>query len=262
VSKPTALDTAHARMQAEPENTEARLRFYECLAATELFLLLQREADERRIEPCTIEADGASFVLVFDREERLADFAGGPAPYAVLSGRSASEMLASERLGIGLNTEVAPSSILLPPDAVAWLAELLGDVPQRTEALPRELRAPAGLSDGFLSALDARLASAAGLARRAHLAGVIYDDGTQGYLLAFTDAVPGAETALARAAADVMRFSDGVDAVFDVAFFRSDDPALSRLARAGLRFDLPEPGTKPSRPAAPGMDPDAPPRLK
>jgi len=34
------------------------------------------------------------------------------------------------------------------------------------------------------------------------------------------------------------------------------------LSRVGLRFDLPEPPEPPRGPAAPGMDPDAPPRLK
>jgi hypothetical protein len=43
----------------------------------------------------------------------------------------------------------------------------------------------------LLTALDARLASAAGLARRAALVAVVYAGGRQGHLLGFIDAVPG-----------------------------------------------------------------------
>jgi hypothetical protein len=46
-----------------------------------------------------------------------------------------------------------------------------------------------------------------------------------------------------------------------VAFFDSSDPICRRLARVGLRFDLPEP-PEPATPAAPGSDPDRPPRLR
>jgi hypothetical protein len=36
---------------------------------------------------------------------------------------------------------------------------------------------------------------------------------------------------------------------------------MARLAKVGLRFDIPEPEEAPG-PAAPGMDPDRPPRLR
>ena len=40
----TPLDTVHAAMEAAPQDDAARLRFYERLADSELFLLLTEEA--------------------------------------------------------------------------------------------------------------------------------------------------------------------------------------------------------------------------
>ncbi|MDX5350173.1 MAG: SseB family protein, partial [Paracoccaceae bacterium] len=109
---------------------------------------------------------------------------------------------------------------------------------------------------------DAKLARAGGLAAAAVLAGVVYSDGRRGHLLAFLDAAPGAEGALARAMQEALVFS-GVEAgELDVAFLAPDDPAARALVAVGLRFDLPAPEVKDLAPAAPGMDPSRPPKLR
>ena len=82
-------------------------------------------------------------------------------------------------------------------------------------------------------------------------------------MLAFVDAAPGAEGALAQAVGEALTFS-GIEAgALDVAFFDASDPVAPRLARVGLRFDLPA-LARPERaePSAPGMDPDKPPKLR
>jgi len=265
MAEETLLDAAHQAMEAAPEDGQARLAFYERLAAGELFLLLESEAggDEGTVSPRVFTIEGQGYVLAFDREERLARFAEGPAPYAALSGRVIAGMLAPEGLGMGVNLEVAPSAILLPPEAVAWLDGTLSQAPDETEARAQSFHAPAGLPESLLGALDARLASAAGLAELAYLVGVTYEGGAQGHMLGIVDAVPGAEGALARAVADVLSFSGLEAAALDVAFFRGSDPVAARLARVGLRFDLPKAQAVTQTPgAAPGMDPDRPPRLK
>lgn len=263
MTEQTLLDRAHEAMQAAPDDPGARLRFYERLATSELFMLLKEPATGGSIAPRLCEVDGQSFVLVFDREDRLARFAGGPAPYAGLSGRAAAAMLATEGLGLGLNLDVAPSAILLPAEAMAWLAEMLAQGPDEIEARPRELTAPAGLPESLLAQLDARLAGAAGLARCAYLAGVTWDNGATGHMLGVIDPLPGAAPALARAVSEVLQFSGLDAAALDVAFFRAEDPVTVRLARVGLRFDLPPaPPQGQAGPGAPGMDPASPPRLK
>jgi len=259
----TLLDQAHAAMEAAPEDEAARLRFYEVLSGSELYLLLVAEPEGENVTPELFEVGDAGFVLVFDREDRLAQFVGRSAPYAALSGRVVAGMLAGQGLGMGVNLEVAPSSILLPPEAMAWLVETVGEAPDEVEARAQEFAPPRGLPEGLLTALDARLATAAGLADMAYLVETTYDSGAKGHLLGVIDAEPGAEGALARAVSEVLRFSGLEAAALDVGFFRASDPVAARLARVGLRFDLPKPEAPAQVPgSAPGRDPDKPPRLK
>jgi hypothetical protein len=259
----TPLDHAHAAMEAAPADDAARLRFYDRLAGSELFLLLEDEAEGDRIRPQVFPAEGQDFVLVFDREERLTDFVGGQAPYAALSGRRLAEMLAGQGIGLGVNLDVAPSSILIEAASVDWLAATLSEAPQEVEERAQEITAPGGLPEALLTALDARLAAAEGMARMGYLVGTTYEGGRRGHLMAFVDPLPGAEPALARAVAAALTFS-GIEAgTLDVGFFRAADPVAARLARVGLRFDLPEaPKAEPVAGTAPGMNPDAPPRLR
>lgn len=262
MAEATRLDEAHAAMAAAPGEEGAARAFYAELAAAELFVLLEKEAAGEAISPRTLRVEGADCVLAFDREERLARFAGGPAPYAALSGRALARMLAGQGLGLALNFE-APSAILLPAEAVAWLAETLGHGPDETEARPRAVHPPGRLPESLLAALDARLAGAAGLAACAWLVRAEYADGGTGHLLAVIDALPGAAPALARTVAELWGFADADAGALDVAFFASADPVAERLARVGLRFDLPRPEPRAQVPgAAPGMDPDTPPRLR
>lgn len=257
----TRLDHAHTAMQAAPEDATARLRFYEMLAASELYLMLKSEPEGDRIDPETFELSDNSFVLVFDLEDRLTQFAGRAVPYAALSGRSIATMLAGQGLGLGVNLDVAPSAILLPSEAVDWLAETLSDGTTEIEAKPEKFNAPKGLPEALLVSLDARLASMTGLARMAYLVGVTYDTGAQGHMLGFVGADPQAEPALARAVSEVLIFSGLEAAALDIAFFDTSDPAAARLARCGLRFDLPQPPAAGPR-TPPGSDPDKPPIIR
>jgi len=259
----TPLDIAHAAMDAAPEDDAARLRFYERVADGELFLLLETEVEDQAVTPRVFALEDGPVVLAFDREDRLSAFTGAPAPYAALPGRVIAAQLAGQGIGIGLNLGVAPSSLLIAAGAVDWLAATLGHAPAEVVAQPVAFHAPGGLPDRLIEGLDAKLARAGGLATTALLAGVSYADGRRGHMLAFVGAVPGAEPALARAAAEALTFS-GVDAgEMDVAFLASDEPALVPLARMALRFDLPMPALPDTGARlAPGMDPDRPPRLK
>lgn len=254
----TPLDAAHAAMQATPDDDAARLRFYERLAEAELFLLLDGEPEGSRISPSIFDTSDGRFAVAFDREDRLTAFAEGPAPYAALSGRSIASMLGAQEIGLGLNLGVAPSSFLVPAGALAWLTDTLGDGPETRVEKPEEIAPPAGLPEHLVSGLDAKLATARGLARMAYLVAVTYTGNRPGHMLAFIDVTPGAEPALARAISEALVFS-GIEAgTLDVAFFAATDPIAATLARHGLRFDLPQIET--ARP--PGIDPSKPPKLR
>lgn len=257
----TPIDRAHAAMQAAPEDDAARLRFFERLADAELVLLLSRDPEGDAIDPDLFELPDASYLLAFDTEERLAAFTGRAVPYVALSGRTLAGMLAGQGLGLGLNLG-APSETLLPAPALDWLAAMLSETPRTVTARPAAVAAPSGLPEPLLPALDAKLAAAEGLAQAACLVAVTYDDGSRGHLLAFLDPLPGAEEALARATGEALAFS-GIEAgALDVTFLPASDPAADRIARVGLRFDIPAPAALPGPPTAPGMDPDRPPRLR
>jgi hypothetical protein len=258
----TLLDRAHAAMEAAPGDDAARLRFFERLADAELVLLLAQEAEGAQVTPEVFEVGEARYVLVFDSEARLAGFVGRPAPYAALSGRAVARMLAGQGIGLGLNLEVAPSSILIPAGAVDWLAETLARRPSEVAERPEEIAAPGELPEALLEALDAKLAAAAGLAPAAYLARVRYAGGRPGHLLAFVDAAEGAEPALAQAVGEALIFSGLEAGELDVAFFAAADPVAARLARAGLRIEIAAPERPARRVAAPGMDPERPPKLR
>lgn len=259
----TALDQAYADLQAAgEEDVHARLRWFDRLSASELFLLLEAEAVADRVRPRVFEVEGGAFVCVFDREERLSAFAGEAAPYAALSGRALTEMLVGRELGLAVNLGTE-AEMLLDGAAVAWLSDLLAERPSEVEEVPQEVEAPRGLPETLLTALDARLATAAGLAGTAVLVAVRYAGGGRGHLLAVLDAVPGAEPALARLVGEALSFSGLEAGTLDVGFFRGGDALAERLLRVGLRFDLPEAVEDVmSGPGAPGLDPDKPPRLR
>ncbi len=261
----TILDRAHQAMAAAPEDDAARLRFYERLADSELFLLLDSEPAGDEIAPQVFALEEGRFALAFDLEERLSDFTGAPAPYAALPGRVIARELAGQGVGLGLNLGVAASAFLLPAEALGWLAGTLDHAPGEAEALPEAVEAPKGLPEAVIAALDAKLARLAGLARAAHLVAVRYAGGRRGHLLAFEGARPGADAALAKAVSEALVFS-GIEAgEIDVTVLAEGDPLRDRIARVALRFDLPEPARETAQvvtPSAPGMDPARPPKLR
>ena len=262
MTETTALDTAHAAMHAAPNDDKVRLRFFERLADSELFLMLTEEAQGENISPEVFDVADGQFVLAFDREDRLAQFADRPVPYVALSGRVLSSMLAGQGIGLGLNLEVAPSSMLIPAEALGWLATTLQHGPEEVQERIAEFLPPKGLPDNLLTALDTKLATAGGLAQSAYLVATKSEHGATGHLLGFVGAIEGAEAALATAASEALTFS-GVEAgAMDVGFFAMDDVAAGLLAKTGLRFDLPQPEQPDTIRPAPGSDPEKPPMLK
>lgn len=249
------LDAALAAMNADPENASPRLAFMARLAEAELYLLLEAEPEDEKIKPTIFDTDDGRFILMFDTEARLANFAG-EAPYAALSGRAMASMIDGQGIGIALNLDTPDTAFLLPADGVQWLARTTQGAPEETSAKITELSAPAGLPDALLVALDATLATVAGRADAAWLAAVEYEGGARGHLLVFTDPAPGAEGALAAAVREALVFSGLEAGVLDVTFAPSASGLAARLVRHALRIDLPKP------PSAPAPDPDTPPRLR
>ena len=256
----TPLDVAHAAMMAAPDDDAARLRFDERIADVELLLLLHAEPNADQINPVVFEE---TYLLVFDRAARLAAYVGTPAPYVALSGRAIAGMLEGQSLGMAVNLKVAPSEILLPADAVGWLRDTLSHEAGEVQTRIEEVLPPKGLPETLIAAIDAKLATATGMAAGAFLVGVTYPGGGRGHLLAFIGAIDRAQDALVRAASEALTFS-GIEAgAMDVGFFAPSDPIVTKLAKVGLRFDLPQgEGLQHTPRMPPGSDPSKPPILK
>jgi len=262
MAEQTPLDMAHQIMQNAPEDEAARMRFYERLADSELFLLLKEEAVGDSLLPEMIEVEGVKYLLVFDREERLAEFARGSAHHAALSGRVIATMLAGQEIGLGLNLDVAPSSILIPDQALIWLGEMLAGTPDQVMEKPEIIERPTGLPEALLTSLDMKLASAAGMAKTAYLVAVTYHGGRRSHMLAIIDAVPQAQGALAKAVNEALSFSAIEASELDVTFLAAGDPVCGVLEKVGLRFDLPENKVQSQTISPPGGDPNSPPILR
>jgi len=236
MAEPTILDTGFAAMSAGGD--AARLRFYETLADSTLIVPLEREPDGDNIAPEMFETGEGRFVLGFDREERLLQFTDAATPVATLTGRVLVRMLAGQGIGLGLNLDVAPSSMLIPANAVDWLDRTLTGAPDQIEARVVEYQRPDALPPALFQTLAAKLASGAGLARAAYLVAVRYEDGGQGHLLGFVGAAPPVRAAVAKAVAEALTFSGLDQGVVDVGFFEPEDKVVATLARHGLWLDL------------------------
>ena len=259
----TPLDQAHAAMEASPDNDALRLQFYERLADSELFLLLEDEPTDDIAKPIIFPVEDQQFALVFDSEERLVAFSQTPTPFVSLSGRAIANMLNGQGIGLGVNLSVAPSSILLPDTAVTWLANILSVKPETAQAKPVAIYAPSAIPEVLLTSLDTKLATMAGVAKAAYLAEVAYEDAPKTHVIAFVEAIEQAQDAITTAVSEALTFS-GIEAgTLDVMFLRGSDPICAELAKVALRFDLPELLEPKARTiAAPGSNPDKPPKLR
>lgn len=258
----TPLDLAHSAMQSAPDDEGAALAFYERLSDAELFMMLEEEVSDDAARPLIFETEDGPFALVFDREERLAEFVETPTPYVALSGRRITKLLVGQGIGLGVNLS-SPSAMLLPPDAVEWLFVTHGAQSIVTEAMPEQYFAPKGLPESLIGAIDTKLANMSGVVAAAYLVGVSYVGGLRGHMLALLDVPEAAREGVAEAIAEALQFS-GIEAgQLDVAFLELDDPHVPHLVNNGLGFEIPAlilPTTLKS--LAPGMDPDKPPKLR
>ena len=98
------------------------------------------------INPKVFDLEDGPVVLAYDSDDRLAVMGTGPLPYAALPGRIIAQHLAGQGVALGLNFgSGAPSEVMLPPEAMRWLAEMLDSQPVQLEAQPEAFFAPQGL---------------------------------------------------------------------------------------------------------------------
>lgn len=256
----TPLDLAHGTMM---KDESAALSFYARLAEAELFMLLEAESGETSVEPLVLETSDGAVVLVFDTEDRMAAFSDEVVPYLSLSGRRIAQMLAGQNIGLGLNLGVAPSAIVLPAEAIDWLAETLAEDGGETQDRPVEITPPVDVPSAVITALDGKLANMAGVVGAAFLVSAAYKGGKSGNMLALIDVPQPARTGVFEALSEALQLSGAENTLLDIAFLEAWDDSIEKFARVGLGFDIPELVLAPQpEHIAPGTDPNKPPILR
>ena len=248
----TRIDEAFAVMNLS-DSDAGRLRFYEAVLESELFLLLDQISDGETAKPRTFDTTEGQFAMGFDTELRLAEFAGSEAEFVAMSGRNLVTLLHDAGLGLALNFG-APSEQVLPNEIVTWMASE-DTTPEEIEARPEEILPPS-LPPEAIAVIDRKLAGLQGYAEHAYLADARYDGGNRASLLAFIDVMQGSEDSIASAIAEALHFSGFEAIVIDVIFLHASDPIAAVFAKHGLRFDLPQHEVAPN-----ALDPNKPPRL-
>ena len=255
----TPIDAAFELFAEDPDDLSKRVAFLGQVLRSELYLLTNGPA-AKSVKPQLFEIEGAPFAIAFDTAERLSAFAG-EAHFSNLSGRNLLDLLATENLGCVLNPEVAPSSYVIDPETVSWLAAQSQLAPVIDATMPVAISAPIVSAPQILQHLDRGLAALEGAAAYAYLIQVEGASKTSDLSLAFIDVQPGREDSLASYIQELVAFSgqDGLE--ISVLFLDGTSEMAAAAKRQGLRFEIPKPA-RAIDVSGPGMDPSKPPKVR
>ncbi len=127
----TEIDQALETLRANPEDFKAQSGFYDLFLNSSFFIPTVHEDIEtgdkggkEKIEvPLIIEADGIDYLVFFDEQQRLNDWAEKEVPCLQLPGHVLTEMTPNElhwamNIGTDFNKQFAP-------DEIAWLKDVV-----------------------------------------------------------------------------------------------------------------------------------------
>jgi len=127
----TELDQALEALRATPDDPKSQSGFYDLFLNSSFFVPTSDEmvstednGDKEKIEvPLIIEADGVDYLVFFDHQERLNDWAEKEVPCLQLPGHVLVEMTPAElhwamNIGTDYNKQFAP-------DEIAWLKDVV-----------------------------------------------------------------------------------------------------------------------------------------
>jgi hypothetical protein len=127
----TDLDNAFATLRANPDDQKALSGFYDLFLNTLFYvptakemIQIDDEGTEQETEvPLIIENDDTDFLVFFDQQERLNDWAEVDAPFVTLPGHLITEMTTTGLHWVmNLGTDHFKSFV---PDEIAWLKEIV-----------------------------------------------------------------------------------------------------------------------------------------
>lgn len=262
----TRLDAVFVSAMAAKDES-AMAAFYDALAATTLFMPIEGDPDGEDAAPMALELEGGPTVLVFDTEERLAEFVEKPTGYAAAPGRTVIEMAARAGAQIGVNLGPSPSATLLPVDVVAWIAEAL-TTPVEIRDLSKVLLSPPESPDvDLLEALAGRLAEFSDVVAEAWLVSAETGEAAPELALILLPragvASQGDELAeaLSEGVARAVQHATPGQRPPDIALIAEGARPLEVARRVGIGLHAVVEEVRVAR-AAPGSDPAKPPKLK
>lgn len=246
----TPLDSAFLRAQ---QDSEATAQFFDTLFAETLFLPVVDDLEEvggmpegRSVQPVFYDVDGATTVVVFDTEERLAQFVDEPTNYIGLPGRDLFRMF-DGREQIAVNLAVAPSSVILAADNVAWLHEQATAAAAVHEVNPGStlrLEHPGAVAPAALAALTSCLAGLRDAVEDAVLVRISVEEGgppdQARLVLAMAPTEAGKDRAdeVAQSVAEAAAPLAGGGEAVEVSVFDGDGALMSKARAVGLPLPI------------------------
>lgn len=242
------LDAAFLEAQRDPS---ASPRFFDELMATMLYLPIHEEPAEtltggQSISPIVFEVEGEETVLVFDSEDRLAQWASEPVNYVGLPGAAIFEMFDGAEQ-VGLNLGVAPSSLIITRENVEWLHERAMEAVQAEEVpagASLRVEPPTETPREAVAALTSRLAGFRAEVDEATLFRLFVEgaDGreTSRLVLALTPTPLGAHRAeeVAGALAKTARAAFSIAEPLEVTILHPGSELLEKARSVGLRLPI------------------------
>jgi len=127
----TELDQALETLRVNPEDQKAQSGFYDLFLNSKLFVpttmetIKQDDAEEGKETelPLIIESDGTDYLVFFDRQQRLHDWAEQEAACVELPGHVLAEMTTGElHWAMNVGTDHVKQ---FAPDEIAWLKDVV-----------------------------------------------------------------------------------------------------------------------------------------
>ena len=140
----TPLDKAMNALNDDPENNENRHHFYSLFLQTTFFIptfnedsgeVTKAEEDDVPAEkamPLIMESDGSDFMMLFDHEDRVTDWAEEGVQCITLPGYAVIAMMTGElHLAMNVGTDYARQFV---PEEIAWLKQVVDQSGELDEA--------------------------------------------------------------------------------------------------------------------------------
>jgi hypothetical protein len=181
------LDTAYTEAKNDNEKKPA---FYNLFLNTDFFIPTHdapkatTENGEDTILPMYVESNEVEYLMLFDSQQRLTDWAQKELPFTVLTGHVIVEMMDADHhwvlnAGTDYTKPFVPGEIIWLKQTVAKAKEQAANSPTNDSVLVRK---PQSLPEGLVETLRLHLSNHAGI-QRAHLGAVLYaSKGKQSHL--------------------------------------------------------------------------------